>query len=266
MADTRKAFDGISPEYQRKALVQQQAALKLAGLLKIQSRDKILDLGCGPGHVTYLLKKTTQGWVLGTDISEAMIRQARQAYPDISFRVMAAEDLDFHDLFDVIFCNSALQWFPKPARVMKSAYAALKSPGRLGVACPATSEFSSLFTRIQSEVTARPGIRETFAHWKNPWFFLPGEDAYRKYFEAGGFATEHLEIANESTECTAAEAYGIYLSGFANGLLGKAFYDVGVPEDYTAKVNQGFREALEDVAVKGKVTVDFNRLYYIGKK
>lgn len=266
MADTSGAFDRISPKYRKKALVQQQAALKLISLLQIRSHDKVLDLGCGPGHLTNLLKKSTKGWVLGTDISEGMIKQAQQLYPHITFRALAAEALDFKEMFHVIFCNSTFQWFSQPDKVLQSMHAALKAPGKLGIACPATREFSPLFGRIKAEATERPGIKEVYEHWKDPWFFLANEGAYQDLFESQGFNTEHLEIAQEAKQHTVAEAYGIYLSGFANGLLGQALYDIELPADYPVKVNQAFQDALEYKAVNGKVTVDFNRLYYAGKK
>ena len=46
------AFDKVSGQYQQKALVQQAAAEKLLALLSIGANDNVLDVACGPGHVT----------------------------------------------------------------------------------------------------------------------------------------------------------------------------------------------------------------------
>ena len=138
MAARMSAFDEVSGQYQRKALVQQAAAEKLLALLKIGAKDSVLDAGCGPGHITHRIKTLTQGRVVGTDISAGMIHQAQAKYPAIEFKVIAAGSLDYREEFDVVFCNSTLQWFTQPGKAVAAMRAALRSGGRLGVACPAT--------------------------------------------------------------------------------------------------------------------------------
>ncbi len=110
------AFDRISEKYREKSLVQQKVAVKLFDLLKIENSDAIIDIACGPGHITKWLSKVTSGKVTGIDISEGMIKQAKALYPEIEFRNIAVEDLDYMDTFDIAFCNSALQWFSEPDR------------------------------------------------------------------------------------------------------------------------------------------------------
>lgn len=81
-------FDRISGKYREKSLVQQKAAVKLFDLLKIGGSDDIIDIACGPGHITNWLSKAkaTNGKVTGIDISEGMIKQAKALYPEIDFR------------------------------------------------------------------------------------------------------------------------------------------------------------------------------------
>jgi len=55
----------------------------------------VLDVACGPGHITQRIKTITQGRVVGTDISAGMIVQAHGKYPAIAFRHLAAESLDY---------------------------------------------------------------------------------------------------------------------------------------------------------------------------
>ncbi|MCZ7399677.1 MAG: class I SAM-dependent methyltransferase [Candidatus Methanoperedens sp.] len=88
-------FDNISGQYKEKSLVQQKAALKLLDLLKVGYTDSVIDVACGPGHITNLLSKVTSGRVIGIDISEGMIKQAKALYPGIEFRQVAAEDMDW---------------------------------------------------------------------------------------------------------------------------------------------------------------------------
>ncbi len=259
-------FDTISDKYKEKSLVQQKAALKLIDLLKIDSNNDIIDIACGPGHITNLLRKVTHGKVTGVDISEGMIKQAKALYPEIEFRDIAVENLDYSSKFDIAFCNSALQWFSNPDSAMKSIFNSLKKSGKLGLACPATSNWTPFLDRVISRVTSYKEIEPVFSYWKNPWFHLPAKNDYRLFFEKHGFTTIFLEIEYERTDYSVEDAFNIYLSGAANGYTGKKYYSVEIGDDYIAAFNNFVKEEIEKQSKDGKIKVDFNRLYYIGRK
>ncbi len=65
--------------------------------MKIGYSDDVIDIACGPGHITNWLSKVTGGKVTGIDISEGMVKQAKALYPEIEFRKIAVEDLDYND-------------------------------------------------------------------------------------------------------------------------------------------------------------------------
>ncbi|NJD78745.1 MAG: methyltransferase domain-containing protein [Candidatus Methanoperedens sp.] len=259
-------FDTISDKYKEKSLVQQKAALKLIELLKISGNDDVIDIACGPGHITNLLRKITRGRVTGVDTSEGMVKQAKAMYPEIDFRHVAVENLDYSDEFDIAFCNSALQWFSEPDIAIKNIFDSLKKSGKLGLACPATSNWTPFLDRIISRVAAYKEIEPVFSHWKNPWFHLPAKNDYRLFFEKHGFITIFLEIEYEQTDYSIEEAFNIYLSGAANGYTGKKYYDIAVGDDYISAFNNFVKEEIRKQSKSGRIKVDFNRLYYIGKK
>ena len=74
---------------------------------------RVLDLGCGYGwHCSYAAEHGADT-VLGTDISEKMIRTAirKNSHPQITYHLAAMEDLDFADAsFDVILSSLALHY------------------------------------------------------------------------------------------------------------------------------------------------------------
>lgn len=74
---------------------------------------RVLDLGCGYGwHCSYAAEHGAVT-VLGTDISEKMIRMAirKNSHPQITYHLAAMEDLDFADAsFDVILSSLALHY------------------------------------------------------------------------------------------------------------------------------------------------------------
>jgi ubiquinone/menaquinone biosynthesis C-methylase UbiE len=259
-------FDNITHQYKDKSLVQQKAALKLLDLLMVGDTDDIIDIARGPGHITNLLSKITTGKVTGVDISDGMIKQAQTLYPEIEFRRVAAEDMDYNDEFDIAFCNSALMWFGDPDKAMKAIFNSLKKSGKLGLACPATSNWSPWFDNIISKVAEQQEIKSIFSRWKNPWFHLPVKNDYRLFFEKHGFTTMFIDIEHEQTDYSPGDAFNVYLSGAANGYTGKKYYDIEIDEDYINAFNNRVKEEIQRESKNGKVKVDFNRMYYIGRK
>ena len=71
----------------------------------------VVDLGCGPGHLTAVLRARWPGaHVTGVDASPAMIEQARAADPGTEY-VLADLASDDHTA-DLVISNAALQWVP----------------------------------------------------------------------------------------------------------------------------------------------------------
>jgi 2-polyprenyl-3-methyl-5-hydroxy-6-metoxy-1,4-benzoquinol methylase len=64
-----------------------QVALSILGQYNF---GRILDIGCGKGMLTHLLKRKNNS-IVGADISASAIAKARASYGDIDFRVMTAE-------------------------------------------------------------------------------------------------------------------------------------------------------------------------------
>jgi len=82
---------------------------KAIGLLDINAKHQVLELGCGFGRSLPTLSLMAAE-VAAVDISEQMINAARREFgaPNITFRVSPAEDLPFEDgKFDRIVCFAA---------------------------------------------------------------------------------------------------------------------------------------------------------------
>ncbi len=257
-----KAFDGVAGDYGAKSLVQSAAADRLIGLLDPRHGESILDVGCGPGHITRRLADITSGRVVGTDISGGMIREAAASFPGIEFRRLAAEDLDYDKEFDVVFCNSTMQWFVDPAKAMGAMCGALLPGGRAGLCCPATPDFAPLFSSIVETVARRPEIAPFYRHRHNPWWHLPDVRAYREFFERAGFRTTFIGLEHEVGEYTVDQAFGVFTTGAARGFIGPEYYDVELTDGYLEAFNAAVREEMERRSISGLINVDFNRLYY----
>jgi trans-aconitate methyltransferase len=90
---------------------------KWPGLLEAKPGERILDLGCGTGHLTE--KITAAGAkVAGVDRSPYIVRQAREKYPPLRFEVKDARETSFAEPFDAVFSNATLHWIKEPERVI----------------------------------------------------------------------------------------------------------------------------------------------------
>ncbi|HEV2885162.1 MAG TPA: class I SAM-dependent methyltransferase [Pyrinomonadaceae bacterium] len=70
-------------------------------LMRIPAKARVLDVGCGSGWAARLMaEKATNGRVVGIDISDEMVRVARESsasFPNLQFEVASAEKLPFEE-------------------------------------------------------------------------------------------------------------------------------------------------------------------------
>src|SRR2546423_478698 len=81
----------------------------LVDLLDPKPGERILDLGCGTGHLTAKIAESG-ATVVGLDHSAEMLNQARAAYPGLEFVRGDARDFAFSEPFDAVFSNAVLHW------------------------------------------------------------------------------------------------------------------------------------------------------------
>jgi 2-polyprenyl-3-methyl-5-hydroxy-6-metoxy-1,4-benzoquinol methylase len=100
---------------------------------------RILDIGCGTGR--HALELARRGYrVIGVDLSESMLRQARQKSGaqglEVDFRQMDARYLDFEAEFDlaIMLCEGGFPLMETDEmnfQILRNAVHALKKPGKL---------------------------------------------------------------------------------------------------------------------------------------
>jgi 2-polyprenyl-3-methyl-5-hydroxy-6-metoxy-1,4-benzoquinol methylase len=130
----------------------------------------VLDLGCGDGHYTRILKSQGAVQVVGVDISQAMIADARsqeqQASLGIEYRVQDVVDLERIGSFDLAL---AVYLFPYAAtqrqlsKMCHSVYRNLKPGGKLVAATmnPAVTEAELPgYQKYGVTVTAPTGLQD----------------------------------------------------------------------------------------------------------
>ncbi|MGH7066905.1 MAG: methyltransferase domain-containing protein [Acetobacteraceae bacterium] len=130
-------------------------ALDLLARVPLASPAHVVDLGCGAGNVTALLRKRwPEADILGVDASDAMLARARKAAPGCRF--LAADIAGF--VADrkpgLIFSNAALHWLADHRRLFPRLVSLLAPGGVLAVQMPAMDQ--APFRTLQSKV-ARNG-------------------------------------------------------------------------------------------------------------
>ena len=110
--------------------VGEQAIAKMA----VASDARVLDVGCGSGWASRLLaEKADNGRVIGIDISDEMIRVARDlshGFSNLDFQVASAESLPFEDgEFSHAFSMESLYYYADMISALKEIHRVLKPGG-----------------------------------------------------------------------------------------------------------------------------------------
>lgn len=118
-----------------------QPSLDLISRIQISNPTRIIDLGCGPGNSTALLRQRwTQADIIGLDRSVEMIEVASKAYPTEKWVLADATQWIAESPFDLVFSNAALHWLPNHAHLFPHLLAQVASSGALAVQMPTGTE------------------------------------------------------------------------------------------------------------------------------
>jgi len=117
-----------------------QPSIDLAARIDCGDPKRIVDIGCGPGNSTNVLKaRWPQAEIIGVDNSQAMINEAKSKYPAIDWQCAdASGDLASLGSFDIVFSNAAIQWMPDQATLLPKLFGMLNEGGVLAVQVPCT--------------------------------------------------------------------------------------------------------------------------------
>lgn len=117
----------------------------LSALLEFQDKPNILDLGCGTGYITNIMKTMHQKSKLtAIDISPNMIKYAKSKYNDIKFIEADFNQLHLNERFDLIYSNMALQWAYNLPNLLRNLSKYLTVQGTLVFSIPLKNTFKNL--------------------------------------------------------------------------------------------------------------------------
>lgn len=99
--------------------------------------NKVVDLGCGPGNSTVLLKnRWPDAQITGIDSSLDMLQKARLDHPTIQFEQGDINHYTSDSKVDCLFANASLQWCNHHPELIKSLANFLTPGGFLAIQIP----------------------------------------------------------------------------------------------------------------------------------
>ncbi len=125
-------FSKHARDYDQHSRVQNLCAAILINEVGTNDFSSILDIGCGTGNYTKLLKeKFPKAKIKAVDISAEMIEVAKGKLggKKIEFIVADAESFNLEEEFDLISSNASFQWFQELEADLKKYKGALKKNG-----------------------------------------------------------------------------------------------------------------------------------------
>jgi len=170
----RNSFSRYARHYDRYSDIQRICASRLISKIRSGPLGRILDVGCGTGCYTRLLRdKFPHSKIKAVDVSPEMIEVAAEKLKDtgVEFEVIDGEEVRLDEEYDLITSNASFQWFVDLEGALTKYRAALSMGGIIlfsafgpltfrelqdSVRCLSGTEFSV----VSSGFTGRSGLEK----------------------------------------------------------------------------------------------------------
>ena len=114
-----------------------QPALDLISRISLDDPKHIVDLGCGPGHVTNIVSEWwPEAKLQGVDNSPDMLAKAQETYPHIDFQHQDLNQWAPDVSYNLIFSNAALHWLDDHEQLFPSLINALDTDSIAAIQMP----------------------------------------------------------------------------------------------------------------------------------
>ena len=164
-------------QYLRFADERTRPAFDLLARIDLAAPRRIIDLGCGPGNSTGLLRERwPEAAITGLDSSPEMLDAARRDHPGIEFiggdiaRWAPAEP------YDLVFSSAALQWVSDHEGLVPRLLDAVAADGILAVQMPRNHDFAT--HALMRQVAAEGPWCDRLADARDPSPVKPPEFYY----------------------------------------------------------------------------------------
>jgi trans-aconitate methyltransferase len=224
-------------------------------LLAPEPGERILDVGCGTGHLTKKIAEAGAA-VVGLDSSAEMIETARASYPEIEFVVADAADFAFDEGFDAVFSNAALHWVHPPEQAVICLSRALKAGGRLVAEFGGKGNVAKITNALQQAIREMTQAETTHGN------YFPSVGEYATLLERHGLEVGSAWLFDRLTKLEAGEDG---LADWIRMFRGKMM--AAVPDELKPAVIERVEARLRaELFIDGSWHVDYRRLRVVARK
>lgn len=234
-----------------------QYGADVVALLDPKKDERIVDVGCGSGQLTYQIAQSGAS-VIGIDSSAQMIDTAKSKFPGIDFFVMDASAFNFDEPFDAVFSNATLHWVLNKEAAAQCIYNALKQGGRLVAEFGGKGNVQTIVRALCKSLKANGFTKNAE---KKVWYF-PSAGEYSTLLEKHGFRVTMAQHFDRLTELSD-HKHGIkdWLEMFGSPYL------EGLTVEEKSKIKKEVAESIKDkLFIDGKWYANYKRLRVIAIK
>lgn len=236
-----------------------QPAIDLISRLDVSDPQTIIDLGCGPGNSTEMLRRRwPEAKITGLDSSSEMIEAAKTNYPQETWFLSDLATWKTDTPCDIVFSNAALHWLPGHDKLVTHLLDQVAPGGALAFQIPTSSK--SLLHPLILQTADEVQWRTQMAAAKN----VMTSESPAFYYDALQDKTSSLAIW-ETEYCHVMENHAAILEWISSTRL-RPFLDCLDGEDQKARFNALLAERLHaayPTQKDGKVLFPFRRLFVI---
>lgn len=144
-----------------------QPAIDLVSRIELESPKIIIDLGCGTGTSTGVLRaQWPNAKIIGIDSSSEMLEEAQRTDSSVEWIQTDLNDWQPNRTYDLIFSNAALQWIKSVEGLLSLAIDSLSNNGAVAFQVPNNER--SPYHRCIIELAESAEWRDTLEQTKNP--------------------------------------------------------------------------------------------------
>jgi arsenite methyltransferase len=179
-----REFDRAAKSYDDSRFVnsyQRRTQILAINTMHIENGMNILDLGCGTGRGTIDIAEKLEGSgkVLGLDLSEEMVRKARQnlagfRYDNVEFEVGSGSTLDVENYYDFVLSTNAFHHFDRKEEIFARVWKSLKHNGVFVIEDVCDDYFLMKIVDIAGKISGKAHIGSTTSEELRNLFLTTG--------------------------------------------------------------------------------------------
>ena len=236
----------------------------LLAAAEIAAGCRVLDVAAGPGEAALAAASvvTSDGLVVGVDVSPAMLQAARARPGGGSLAVLVADgqELPFRDgAFDAVVCQLGLQFFPDPARGLLEFRRVLRPGGRAAVCVVSTADRAPIWGVLADALSRHLPEQRDNLHLS---FALADAERLERLLERAAF--QHVRVRRERRSATF-ESFGAYWAPIETGTGQMPHAYLSLPGSARRAVRDEVRTRLAEFESGGRIVMTVEMLIGTGR-